>query len=570
MKLLIQYIKPQLRKFITGMWMKMFAAIMVLLVPYVLAYILDSVVPLANLQLILFYGFIMIFISFLGWVFDVKANRIASDVARNATQSIRNDLFEKTIHLSCKNFDEYTVPSLESRLTSDTYNVHHMIGMMQRMGVRAPILLIGGIVITFIMEPYLSMIILATLPFIAVLVYSKAVKGVEFYTRTQKAQDKMISVVRENARGIRVIKALSKTEYENNRYEIANMDLAEKEKEASKRMAIINPLMTLFMNLGMVLVIVVGAYRVSSGLSETGKIIAFTNYFVLISNAMMTIGRIFNTASKGIASANRIQEVLDTPVTEVKMDDETVYNDYAIQFDHVSFSYLGKQNNLSDISFSVKKGETLGIIGATGSGKSTIIQLLLKFYDVNEGTIYINGRKIQSLSHEELCQLFGTVMQNDFIFNGTVRENMDFYRGLDDSELLQACDVAQAEFVAKLDEQLDTVLYTKGVNLSGGQRQRVYLSRAFAAKPEILLLDDSSSALDYATDARLRKAIEEQFADSTKVIVAQRISSIMHADTILVLDEGKILAQGTHEELLASCDIYRAISETQIGGALFD
>ena len=363
MRLLKRYLRPLVKDMAIGLGMKALAALMVLLLPYLLAYVIDTIVPMKDMRLILVFGIGMIVISVIGWIFDIRANRIASRVARDAIVRIRHDLFDKTIRLSCRRADEFTIPSLESRLTSDTYHVHRMIGMIQRMGVRAPILLLGGIGVTLLMEPVLALVMIATLPLITVLVVVKATRGIPMFTRVQKAQDRMISVVRENAQGVRVIKALSKADHEKRRYEKVNTELVEEELRANSRMAAINPLMNLLMNLGLVGVILVGAWRVSGGLSETGKIIAFTNYFTIITNAMMSISRIFVMLSKGLASADRIEEVLQTEDEMKIIPSEPAATDAIIEFDHVSFSYLGVRDNVQDISFRLKEGQTLGIIG---------------------------------------------------------------------------------------------------------------------------------------------------------------------------------------------------------------
>ena len=570
MRLLKRYLRPLVKDMAIGLGMKALAALMVLLLPYLLAYVIDTIVPMKDMRLILAFGIGMIVISVIGWIFDIRANRIASRVARDAIVRIRHDLFDKTIRLSCRRADEFTIPSLESRLTSDTYHVHRMIGMIQRMGVRAPILLLGGIGVTLLMEPVLALVMIATLPLITVLVVVKATRGIPMFTRVQKAQDRMISVVRENAQGVRVIKALSKADHEKRRYEKVNTELVEEELRANSRMAAINPLMNLLMNLGLVGVILVGAWRVSGGLSETGKIIAFTNYFTIITNAMMSISRIFVMLSKGLASADRIEEVLQTEDEMKIIPSEPAATDAIIEFDHVSFSYLGVRDNVQDISFRLKEGQTLGIIGATGSGKTTILQLLLRFYDADSGTIRIHGQDIRSLDPKQLRQQTGIVMQNDFIFQDTVRENIAFGRYADEALLQQATQIAQASFIDQLCGRYDYRLNSKGTNLSGGQRQRIFLSRAFLNNPKILLLDDSSSALDYQTDARLRQAIGTHFAHTAKIIVAQRVSSIMHADEILLLDHGRIVARGTHEQLMNTSEVYASISDSQMGGALLE
>jgi ATP-binding cassette subfamily B protein len=318
----------------------------------------------------------------------------------------------------------------------------------------------------------------------------------------------------------------------------------------------------------------VGAFRVNGDLSQTGKIIAFIQYFTMISNAMIGLTRIFVHSSKGIASAQRISEVVNTQpdLCVVSKEKYADVNDTAyIRFDDVSFSYIGKKDNLKNISFELARGHSIGIIGATGSGKTTLIQLLMRLYDVDSGSVRIDGKDVRTLAHEELNTMFGVVMQNDFIYAGTVRDNIDFGRGLSDEEIMKAAEIAQAaEFINGFEDGLDHHLNSKGTNLSGGQRQRTLISRAIAGRPKILVLDDASSALDYKTDSNLRRAIRENMSDVTTVIVAQRVSSIMHCDLILVLEDGEIIGKGTHEQLIENCDIYKQISDSQIGGAFLD
>lgn len=553
---------------------KISAALIELAIPYVLGHILDYVVPRNSVSEIVLWGVVMIICALLACVGNIVANRMAARVAKNTTKKIRHELFERTMHLSSKQIDAYTIPSLESRLTSDTYNVHHFMGMSMRMGVRAPMLFIGGIIITLTLDPALALVMLITLPFIGVSVGLISSRGVPLFKKSQRSVDGMVRVVREDSQGIRVIKALSKVDYEKRRYDEANRRLVKDETRASTVMALSNPLVTFFLNLGLVSVIVVGAFRVNGDLSQTGKIISFIQYFTMISNALIALSKIFVNASKGIASAHRIEEVINTePDLAVIGEDKfpAVKDSALIRFDDVSFSYLGVKDNLSHVSFELNRGESLGIIGATGSGKTTLVQLLLRLYDVNEGSVRINGRDVRTIPHEELNTMFGIVMQNDFIYAGSIRDNVDFGRGLDENALRRAAEIAQAsEFIDTFEDGFEHHLNSKGTNLSGGQRQRLLICRAIAGSPEILVLDDASSALDYKTDSRLRRAIREQMGDVTTVIVAQRVSSIMHCDRILVLDEGGVIGQGTHEELLASCEIYREISESQIGGAFLD
>ena len=370
-----------------------------------------------------------------------------------------------------------------------------------------------------------------------------------------------------------MIKALSRTEYEKNRFSETNEDMKKKEIHANTVMAIINPLMNFFLYGGMIGVILIGAWRVNAGLSETGKILAFMNYFQMISRSLMAISRMFIMYSRGMASSRRIMEVLNTPTEKNwKIENYPDGNpDYALEFKDVTFSYLKVKDNVEHISFHLKKGETLGIIGATGSGKTTILSLLLHFYHLDEGAIYLNGKDIRSIEPAKLRSQFGIVMQNDFLFADTVAENIRFGRSVPEEDIDEAVTNAQAaEFISQLEDTTQYHLTSKGTNLSGGQRQRILLSRAFANKPPFLLLDDSSSALDYQTDALLRKALNEKYPDTTMIIIAQRVSSLKNCNQILVLDHGKISGIGTHEQLLASNKLYASIADSQMGGALFD
>jgi ATP-binding cassette subfamily B multidrug efflux pump len=573
MQKILTYLKPYLSRMVLGLLIKFTGTIMDLLLPWILAYTIDDVVPLRNVQLILLWGAVMIFCSVAALVTNIVANRMASRVARDATEAVRHDLFAKISYLSCRQVDGFTIPSLESRLTSDTYNIHQMIGMMQRLGVRAPILLLGGIIVTLTLEPVLSLILILVLPFIGLLVYAVSKKSIPLYTGLQRAVDAMVRTVRENIIGIRVIKALSKTDYEKQRFSGVNAEVVRREKKAGITMALTNPMMNLFLNMGLTLVIIAGAYRVNSGLTQPGKIIAFLTYFTIILNAMLSITRMFVLYSKGSASAGRICQVLDAPEDLRREHGNHVHSDvndgYHIVFDHVSFSYNKGKKSIEDISFALKQGETLGIIGATGCGKSTLVRLLLRLYDADRGEIRISGDNIRSISPKELRTKFGIVFQNDILFADTIAANIDFGRGLSREQIEAAAAAAQArEFIDSLPDGFEHMLTAKSSNLSGGQKQRILVARALAAGPEILVLDDSSSALDYRTDSLLRKALAQNFKDTTTIIIAQRISSILHADRILVLEDGKALGYGTHEQLLESCESYREIAMAQMGGVI--
>ena len=570
MKLILRYLKPLAGTMAFGLSVKVFATLMELSLPYILSYILDSVVPIGQVAPILIWGGAMVFAALMAMLGNVIANRNAAKVAKIAAWQIRHDLFDATMHLSSRQVDAFTVPSLESRLTSDTYNVHHFIGMMQRVGIRAPILLIGGICITLFLDWRLSLILLAVLPLIGVSVFFITMRGLPLYRKNQQAVDGMVRVVREDCQGVRVIKALSKEDFEARRFDAANGKLVTAERRAGVTMAASQPVMNFFLNLGLVAVIVCGAYFVNGGLSKPGRIIAFIQYFTLMSTAMTTVTRIFVQYTKSLASANRIGEVLSAADHHRTSAEPPRTGEPYLVFDNVSFSYNGKKDNLSHISFTLPKGGTLGIIGATGSGKTTLLQLLMRFYDADSGSIYIGGRNLYSYPEEELRALFGVAMQNDFVSADTVEENIRFGRKISDEAVRRAAELAQAsEFIEAFEDGYSHELTAKGTNVSGGQKQRILVARALAGDPDILVLDDASSALDYKTDAALRRAIREH-THATTVVVAQRVSSVRSADLILVLEHGRIIGSGTHDELMEHCPVYREISESQMGGAFLE
>ena len=564
MKKIMIYIQPYIPRMLFGFFIKVLGTFMDLGLPWVLAFIIDNIIPEKKVSLILWWGLVMLGLSVGARTFNVIANRMASKVARNTVETLRHDLFQKILNLSGNQLDSFTIPSLESRMTSDTYNIHNMIGMIQRLGVRAPLILIGGVIITFTLEPVLALVLIGILPCLAIVVYYVSKKGIPLYSQVQKLTDKMIRIVRENISGIRVIKALSKTQYEKERVSDINSKVSEEEQKAGSIMAVTNPIMNAILNLGLTLVVVVGAYRVNIGASQPGKIVAFLSYFTIMLQAVMAITRIFVVFSKASASAERIAEVLNAEenlqVEQLKAEKP----EYHIVFDNVCFSYA-EEPCLTNITFGMKKGESLGIIGSTGSGKTTLVNLLMRFYDVDSGAITIDGKNVKSFDKQELRQKFGVVFQNDVLFADKIYENISIGRNLSQDAVWEAARYAQAEaFIEELESDIDFKLAIKGSNLSGGQKQRLLVARALAGHPEILILDDSSSALDYRTDSLLRKAIREHYQDTTTIVIAQRISSVMKSDHILVIEEGHIAGYGTHEELLDNCNVYHEIYQSQL------
>ncbi|MBR5537441.1 MAG: ABC transporter ATP-binding protein [Clostridia bacterium] len=565
MQLIFRYVRPYLKRMSLGLLIKFLGTIMDLFLPAILAHIIDEVVPLKDLGLVIRWGVLMLICSFLAILGNVIANRMAAWVARETTRRLRHDLFRKISYLSNRQIDGFTVPSLISRMTTDTYNIHRMVGMMQRIGIRAPILVVGGVAVTITLDPVLALVLTCMLPIIGIVVYLVSRRSIPLFDQLQKSVDTMVRVVRENASGVRVIKALSRSEGEKTRFEGVNRKVMQNENRANMVMAFSKPAMNLTLNLGLVLVVLVGAHRVNAGLCGPGTITAFLTYFTIILNAMMSITRVLTMWSKALASAERVEQVLSTEDDLIPQAMEAREESAHIVFENVRFSYNGKESNLEDISFSLEKGQSLGIIGPTGSGKSTLAGLLMRFYDVNGGSIRVDGRDVRSYDLKALRDKFGVVFQNDILFKKSIGENIRIGRQLEMSRLEKAAKDAQAAFFIEETGGMDASLEARGVNLSGGQKQRLLIARALAGRPDILILDDSSSALDYQTDARLRQTIRQDYGDTTTVIIAQRVSSVKNCDKILVLEEGRMSGLGTHEELMQTCGLYREISKLQMG-----
>ena len=425
---------------------KTIGTFMDLLIPWALSHIIDDVIPKNNISQVYLWGLVMLAFCLVAWFGNIISNRMAASVSRDATKKIRYKLFSKISYLSSTDVDRFTIPSLISRMTSDTYSVHHALGMMQRMGVRAPILLFGGIIITMLADPVLTSVLLALIPIVSFMTIYVSKKGAKLFKIVQNAVDALVRAVRENASGIRVIKALSKSEYEKKRFVEVNTDLTQKERRAETVMAFINPAMSVMLNLGLCAVIGIGAYRVNSGKTEIGDIIAFMTYFTIILNSIMMITRIFMNLSKASASASRIDEVLSCPdELSIGCSVEEDTSAPAVEFKNVSFSYENSGFKLSDISFAVKQGETLGILGPTGSGKTSLISLLLRFYHINDGEIRINGVNINDFTLSDLRRKFGTVLQNDTLFRDSIGENISFGRKITEEEMLSAAQAAQAD-----------------------------------------------------------------------------------------------------------------------------
>lgn len=564
---LYRYIRPYVGYICLTLFIKTMGAMAELMIPYLMKSILSRGAEAGNTRLVFFYGGMMLLSAFACLVLNISANRMSAQSSGKITLALRHDLFEKLANLSTRQIDELTVSSAESRLTSDTYNINQLLARLQRVGVRAPILLIGGIGMMLTMDAGLALILIALLPLIGLIVYFVTKTSIPLYTRQQSVLDRVVRTVQENITGIRVIKALSKTAHEKARFNSVNEELAAIDRKAGSITAITNPASSLVLNLGLTLVVLIGGYRVNAGLSESATLVAFLQFFTMILNAMLGITRIFVMWSKGEASALRVAEVLALPedltvLPESMREDQPAH----IEFRNVRFSYTGRGDNLTDLSFRLERGQTLGILGATGSGKSTLVNLLMRLYDADAGQILIDGRDIRTIPESDLRSKFGVVFQNDFLAEGTIADNIRFFRDIPAEVLAQASQNAQAaSFIAEKDGGMDADVAVRGNNLSGGQKQRLLIARALAGNPEILVLDDASSALDYQTDARLRAALRANYRNTTTVLIAQRVSSLRHADLILVLSDGQVIGAGSHDRLMDSCEEYRIIAQTQMG-----
>ena len=568
MKTVLGYLRPHARRVAVGISIKFTAAILELALPLLLAHIIDGCVPDRNLNAIWQAGGLMMALAFGAAFCNIAANRMAAWVSMEMTRDLRRDLYRRAQSLSCAQADRISLSSLVSRLTNDTYNVHQMFDKIQRGGIRAPMLVLGGLTLTFLQAPLLGLVQLGAcgLTFLAIALVTR--RGIPHYTRAQEAVDTVVRILRENASGVRVIKAMACQGRERARFEEASRAARRAEETAGAIMAAANPLSDFLLNTGLVLVVAAGAVLVNAGWLASGQIVAFLSYFTLIQTATLGLAKLFVKLSKGVASARRIEEILLAPEDQPARPGAG-RNGPELGMEKVSFSYLGMEQDLEDASFTLNKGETLGILGPTGAGKTTLISLLLRLYDAGEGVVWVGGRDAAGLDRTDLGSRFGVVFQNEALLNDSIYENISFLRSLPREDVEAAAGTAQiGDFIRSLPEGLDTRVDIRGANLSGGQRQRLLIARALAARPGVLILDSADSALDYRTAANLYAALRRDFPGVTLVVVSERVAALQEADRILVLEEGRIAAQGSHAQLLKTNQRYRKMAELQMGGGL--
>ena len=572
MQKLLRFLKPYKLELILGPCFKLLEAVFELIVPVVMAKIIDNGIANQDESYIFRMCGLIVILGICGLFFALTCQYFAARCAFRYGSDLRKALYQHINRLSETEIDRLGTSTLINRITNDVTASQSGVNMFIRLASRAPFLVIGAVVMVLIIDAKLALIFLIIAPLVAVLLYFVMNKTIPLYTRNQKKLDVIARHTGENLDGIRVIRAFARQKQETEHFQKECADLEQSMIQAGKISAVLNPLTFMIMNLGIVAVLWFGGIHVNTGRLSQGDLTAFANYMTQILLAMIALANLIVILTKAQASSLRVAEILET---ESSMQDggelpEVPESGEILAFSDVDFSYAGAGDKaLEHISFTLQKGQTLGIIGGTGSGKSTLVSLISRSYDATGGEIRIFGKNIKNYQLKALHRKIGLVPQKAVLFTGTVAENLRLAdETISETDMKQAIEIAQADFVGALQYGLNTHLVQGGRNLSGGQKQRLTIARALAGKPDILILDDSMSALDYATDARLRHALKQQCQEMTKIIISQRATSLMNADWILVLDDGKCAGQGTHESLLQNCEIYQEIyaSQMQSGG----
>ncbi|MEX1030123.1 MAG: ABC transporter ATP-binding protein [Paenibacillaceae bacterium] len=514
-------------------------------------------------------GGFMLLVTLAGTFFTVLASFYSAKVAMGFGRIVRGKVFTHVENFSLQEFDKIGTASLITRTTNDITQVQQVLIMIMRMMIMAPMMCIGGIIMSIYVDAKLSLVLIVVIPFLALVIWLIASKGIPLFRAMQIKLDKLNLVLRESLTGIRVLRSFNRIDHEKQRFDKANLDLTDTAIKVNKIMAFMMPAMILTLNLTSIAIIWFGALRIDSGHMFVGDLMAFIQYAMQILFSLIMVSMMFVMIPRATVSSVRINEVLDMhpdiidPIQARSLGTQRGY----VEFRDVSFSYPGaEQPAISNISFSLVPGEVTAIIGGTGSGKSTMLNLIVRFYDVNQGSILVDGIDVREMSQETLRAKIGYVSQTSLLFTGTIAENIRYGKAdATDEEVQRAAETAQAtEFITGMNEGFEAVIAQGGTNVSGGQKQRLSIARALVRKPEIYLFDDSFSALDFKTDAKLRAALHQETAQSTMLIVAQRVSTVMTADRIIVMDEGQLVGMGNHRELMSSCEVYREIVFSQL------
>ncbi|GKX31639.1 multidrug ABC transporter ATP-binding protein [Vallitalea longa] len=540
-----------------------------LFLPTLMSDIVDTGIVEQDIGYIAKVGAIMLLIAGLGALCSILTSMLSAKTGSAFARDLRNKVFEKVENYSLKEFDEKGTASLITRTTNDITQVQNLVVMLLRMFIRAPLMAIGGIIMAINKNPNLSLIIIVVVIVLGIIIGLVASKSIPMFKSMQVKIDKLNLVLRERLTGIRVIRAFNKVNHENNRFNDANKDLTNTAIKVNKLMACLTPILMLLFNFTTIFIIWFGSFKINNGAMQVGDLMAFIQYVSQIMFSLIMLTMIFILIPRASASAIRINEVLEVvpEINDPTKPIETGSKRGYVEFQNVSFRYNNAEGRaLEDISFNANPGEVTAIIGGTGSGKSTLVNLISRFYDVTKGKILIDGVDIREMSQGYLRKKIGLVPQKAVLFSGTIIDNIKY--GKEDAsrdEIVKACEIAQAtEFINDMKDKYDSVISQGGTNVSGGQKQRLSIARALVRKPEIYLFDDSFSALDFKTDAKLRQALNKEIVDDTIIIVAQRVTTVMNADRIIVLDEGRIVGMGTHKELLSSSDVYKQIVSSQL------
>jgi ATP-binding cassette subfamily B protein len=564
-----KYLKP----FVIAIIFLMVEALCDLMQPTIMSKIVDVGVAHKDMHYVLQNGSVMLLITAVGAVSASTRNILSSNVSQRFGSDLRSDLFRKIQGLSFKSIDRFDRASLVTRLTNDVTLIQMFVNGLMRIFVKAPLLAIGGLFMAIRLDPSLSVVLGVVVPIVAIFIIINMKVGFPFFMRVQRALDKVNGVMREYLSGVRVVKAFNRFDYEVDKFNTANEEYKNKSIAATRVMSVFSPAIMITVNLGIIAVLWLGGHWVDTGKMQVGHIIAFINYMTQILFSLMTVSMVFNMFVRARASAGRINEVFleqnDMTWKEEQEENRQIVQKGRIDFENVSFSYNGASGEpvLKNISFSCLPGQTVGIIGSTGSGKSSLVNLIPRFYDTSAGTIKIDGENIKDMDPRRIREKISIVPQKTTLFSGTVLENIRWGKemaGMDDVE--RAARMAQAhDFISETPEGYNTRLGQGGVNFSGGQKQRVSIARALVRKPEILILDDSTSAVDMATEARIKASLKKYASGLTCLLIAQRITSIIDADVIIVLDDGEIAGIGSHEEIIRNCKVYQEIYQSQIG-----
>ncbi|WP_454052386.1 ABC transporter ATP-binding protein [Clostridium sp. Marseille-Q7071] len=565
---LFKFLKPYAASIAVILILVFFQSLSELYLPTLMSNIVDTGIVNGDTNYILKIGGFMLLVAAGGTICTILASFLSSKVATGFSKDLRKNVFSRVESYSLQEFDKIGASSLITRTTNDITQIQQVLVMMLRMMISAPMMCIGGIIMAVSKDAKLSLVIIVVMPILAIAIGIIGKKGMPLFKMMQLKIDKLNLVLRENLTGIRVIRAFNRIDHEKKRFDKANLDLTNTAIKVNKIMAALMPIMMVVLNFTTIAVVWFGGIRIDNGSMQVGDLMAFIQYVMQIMFSLIMVSMMFILIPRASASAVRINEVLDT-VSEINDGDNTKSSNKKgyIEFKDVTFNYPGAEKPaLSNISFSAKPGETTAIIGGTGSGKSTLISLIPRFYDISGGSILVNDIDIREMTQEDLRLKVGFVPQKAVLFTGTIADNIRYGKeNASDEEVKQAAETAQAsDFISNMQDGFESVISQGGTNVSGGQKQRLSIARALVRRPEIYVFDDSFSALDFKTDAKLRAALKKETGKSTVIIVAQRVSTVMDADRIIVLDDGQIAGIGNHKELLNNCDVYREIVSSQL------